>query len=119
MANTEPYRAVSLTLDEQINGLNKAAELLWPRVCDVKQSNRQLAEFIDYMRDRSNNRVRNNERLLHLIFHLAGFDKSRYDAKFSEFTAEELRSLILAINQFKAVAAILPAKLILPKLISH
>ncbi|CAM4070382.1 DUF5347 family protein [Xenorhabdus thuongxuanensis] len=121
MANTEPYRAVSLTLDEKINGFNKTAEMLNPHISDIEKSNSQLADFIEYMRDRTNNRIRNNERLLHLIFHLAGFDKSRYNAEFSEFTEQEVRSLILAMNQFKGVASIIPTKLVLPKqkLISH
>ncbi|KLU15552.1 MULTISPECIES: DUF5347 family protein [Xenorhabdus] len=119
MANTEPYRAVSLTLDEQINGLNKTAELLAPIVCDIKKSNSQLADFIECMRDRTNNRVMNNEKLLHVMFYLAGFDKSRYNTKVSEFTEEEIRSLIMVMNQFKAVAERIPSKLVMPNLIEH
>ncbi|WP_338803345.1 DUF5347 family protein [Xenorhabdus griffiniae] len=119
MANTEPYRAVSLTLDEKINGLNKTAEMLAPRVYDIKKSNSQLADFMAYMRDRTNNRVRNNEQVLHFIFHLAGFDKSRYNVKFNELTQSELRSLVAAMNQFKSVAEILPNKLVMPNLIEH
>ncbi|CDL86697.1 Phage-related protein (fragment) [Xenorhabdus cabanillasii JM26] len=71
------------------------------------------------MRDRSNNRIRNNERVLHLIFHLAGFDKSQFNNELKDFTPEEQRSLISAIHQFKAVAAELPDKLVMPELISH
>ncbi|PHM73689.1 DUF5347 family protein [Xenorhabdus kozodoii] len=118
MANTEPCRAVALTLDEKIDGLNKSAALRAKFFVD-KNSNSQLADFIETMRDRTNNRVRNNERMLHLIFHLAGIDKSRFDIRFNEFTPDEIRSLILAINQLKALASILPDKLILPELISH
>ncbi|OKP03906.1 DUF5347 family protein [Xenorhabdus eapokensis] len=119
MANTEPCRAVSLTLDEKIKGLNKTAELLAPIVYDIKKSNSQLADFIASMRDRTNNRVMNNEKLLHAMFYLAGFDKSRYNAKFSEFTEAEIRSLIRVINQFKTVAKELPNKLVMPNLIEH
>ncbi|CAM3291595.1 DUF5347 domain-containing protein [Xenorhabdus nematophila] len=116
MANTESCRAVVLTLDERIDGLNAAAELRHKVFSD---DNSELAEFMEYMRDRTNNRVRNNERILHLIFHLAGFDKSRYDVKFNELTKNEQRALILAMNQFKAVASILPAKLVLSALMTH
>ncbi|KGM27593.1 hypothetical protein KS18_14185 [Photorhabdus luminescens] len=115
MANTEPCRAVVLTLDEKIDGLNKTSEARNRYFCDDKENNNKLDDFIETMRDRTNNRVRNNERVLHLIFHLAGFDKERYHVKFKELTIEERRSLILAINQLRAVASILPDKLALPK----
>ncbi|WP_338804825.1 DUF5347 family protein [Xenorhabdus griffiniae] len=116
MANTEPYRAVSMTLDEKIDGLNKSAEL---RAKYFSDDNRELAEMIEYLRDRTNNRTRNNEQLLHLIFNLAGFDKSRYEVKFHQLTNNEQRSLILAMNQLKALASILPDKLVMPELITH
>ncbi|MDC9588573.1 DUF5347 family protein [Xenorhabdus sp. XENO-10] len=122
MANTEPFRAVSQTVDERIDGMNhtaKAHAIIFKKSKKSGELNSQLADFIDMMRDRSNNRIRNNERVLHLIFHLAGFDKSQFNNKLKDFTVEEQRSLISAIHQFKAVAAELPDKLIMPELISH
>ncbi|PHM36187.1 Phage-related protein [Xenorhabdus mauleonii] len=118
MANTEPCRAVSLELNEKIYGINKTTELR-RHFNYGKKSNNQLAEFIKTMRDPTYNREQNNKKLLHSIFHLAGFDESRYDVKFNELTLEEERSLVLVLNQIKGMVTILPNKLVLPELPPH
>ncbi|CDL83859.1 DUF5347 family protein [Xenorhabdus szentirmaii] len=106
MANTEPYRAVILTLDEKIDGMLNTAQIK-NRV--LKQnSDKAIAEFIKNMRDRTNNRSRNNERVLHSILHLAGFPKSKYGTPYESFTYDEKKAFIEAIIQFKAVASLMP-----------
>ncbi|WFQ80024.1 DUF5347 family protein [Xenorhabdus sp. SF857] len=120
MANTESHRAISLTLDEKIRGMNKTAEFLSGHFDnDGLRTDKQLADFLDYMRDRTNNRVWNNERFLHMMFHMAGFDKSRYHIGINEFTPEEKKSFIFILHQCQAICSVLPNKLVIPKLTPH
>ncbi|PHM65705.1 Phage-related protein [Xenorhabdus stockiae] len=109
MANTESHRAVVLTLDERIDGMCQVAKTRASVFSgSVSASDKAIAEFIKNMRDRTNNRKRNNKKLLHVLFHLAGLPKSRYDAQYEDFTLDERHSLIEAFMQYKAVAAIMP-----------
>ncbi|MBD2786619.1 DUF5347 family protein [Xenorhabdus sp. DI] len=107
MANTEPYRAVSLTIDEKIQGMLHTAKT--KRDYLKQDSDKAIAEFIKDMRDRTNNRVRNNESVLHFIFHQAGFPESRYSAPYDSFTYDEKRAFKEAMIQFKAVVSQMPS----------
>ncbi|MDX7987683.1 hypothetical protein FE392_10110 [Xenorhabdus sp. 12] len=106
MANTEPYRAVILTLDEKIDGMLHTAHV--KSHVFKRDSDKAITEFIKNMRDRTNNRTRNNERVLHYIFHLAGFPKSKYDTPYESFTYDEKKAFIEAMFQFKAAVSYMP-----------
>ncbi|CDG96499.1 Phage-related protein [Xenorhabdus bovienii str. puntauvense] len=108
MANTEPYRAVPLTLDEKIDGMYHTAQIKGAFFDSVSNSDKAISEFIKNMRDRTNNRKRNNKKLLHGLFHLAGLPKSRYESQYEDFTSDERRSLKEAMIQLQAAVSWMP-----------
>ncbi|WP_426578392.1 DUF5347 family protein [Xenorhabdus stockiae] len=111
MINTKPYRSLSYTLDWRIDSGCKAIskKRCFPNF--ESASDKTISKFIKNMRDPINNRKRNNEMLLHVIFNLAGFPESKHDAQYEDLTKEEKRSLIEAMIQYKAVADYMPGLL--------
>jgi hypothetical protein len=108
MTNTKLYRTLVYTLDKRIdfrcNAVRKKRCI--PNI--ESASDKAMAKFIKNMRDPANNQKRNNEMLLHVIFNLAGFPESKYNAQYEDLTKEEKQSLIEAMVQYKAVADYMP-----------
>ncbi|CDG86488.1 DUF5347 family protein [Xenorhabdus bovienii] len=108
MANTESHSAVVLTLDEKIDGMCHTAQIKGTFFDSVSNSDKAISEFIKNMRDRTNNRKRNNKKLLHGLFHLAGLPESRYESQYEDFTSDERRSLKEAMIQLQAAVSWMP-----------
>ncbi|CDH23533.1 DUF5347 family protein [Xenorhabdus nematophila] len=108
MANTEYHSAVVLTLDEKIDGMCHTAQIKGTVFVSVSNSDKAISEFIKNMRDRTNNRKRNNKKLLHGLFDLAGLPESRYESQYEDFTSDERRSLKEAMIQLQAFMSWIP-----------
>lgn len=109
-------RQVSYSLDEKINGLNCTAKvrgkLFDKKDCvNGKKINAGMNIFLKEMRSMSNNRERDNGRVLSAIFFLAEIDKTKHSVEFDELSEDEQIRLIEAINQIKAVTSIFPTDL--------
>ncbi|HGY2835152.1 TPA: DUF5347 family protein [Morganella morganii] len=109
-------RAVIYSLDEKINGLNRAAKVrgkLFENKDHIngKKINHGMDVFLKEMRCSSNNRERENKRVLSAIFFLAEIEKQKHELDFCELNEDEQLRLIEAINQIKAVASIFPTDL--------
>ncbi|PHM38561.1 DUF5347 family protein [Xenorhabdus innexi] len=111
MANTESYRSLVYTLDRRIDFRFNYVRRMRSSHHFESSSDRRIAKFIKNMRDPDNNQKRNNERLLHVIFNLAGFPESKYHAQYEDLTKEEKNSLIEAMVQYKTVADAMPGLL--------
>jgi hypothetical protein len=112
MANTEPARAIPLSIAERTDGLNHIAML---RVKHFKtNSEKEMCRFIDDMRDKIDDDYHKNMRVLSAIFELADIDKERHHLKFNELTIDEKERLIKAMNKLRAVVSLFPKNLILP-----
>ncbi|MGO2307133.1 MAG: DUF5347 family protein [Providencia sp.] len=108
-ANIKLYQNQGVTLDSRVNGLNQAAKLRTSVFHSDKSNpdNRELIGFIEYLR-------LNDERVLNMIFYLAGIKSEQHHLGFDEFNKEEKQSIIIAINQIKALAALLPKHIAMP-----
>lgn len=109
-------RQVSYSLDEKINGLNRTAKvrgkLFDKKDCvNGKKINAGMNVFLKEIRSTSNNRERDNGRVLNAIFFLAEIDKTKHSLEFDELSEDEQIRLIEAINQMKAVTSIFPTDL--------
>lgn len=109
-------RVVSYSLDEKIDGMNRAAKVrgkLFENKDRIngKKINRGMDVFLKEMRCSSNNRERENKRVLSAIFFLAEIEKQKHELDFCELNEYEQLRLIEAINQIKAVASIFPTDL--------
>lgn len=109
-------RAVSYSLDEKIDGMNRAAKVrgaLFIKNGSIngKEINAGMTVFLKEMRCRTNNRARENSRVLSAIFFLAGIDKAKHDSDFKSLNEDEQIRLIEAMNQIKAVTSIFPTDL--------
>lgn len=76
-----------------------------------KPLNAGMEGFIKELRLQSNNKVRNNKRVLSMIFFLAEIEKEKHGFNFKQLTHDEQVRFIEAINQIKAVASIFPTDL--------
>ncbi|HBL6943165.1 TPA: DUF5347 domain-containing protein [Morganella morganii] len=105
-------RAVSMTIDEKIDGMNIAAKMR-ANLFQIqgKPLNAGMGDFMKELRSHSNNKVRNNNRVLSMIFFLAEIEKEKHGLKFEQLTHNEQVRFIEAINQIKAVASIFPTDL--------
>ena len=108
-ANIKLYQNQGVTLDSRVNGLNQAAKLRTSVFHSDKNNpdNRELIGFIEYLR-------LNDERVLNMIFYLAGIKNEQHHLGFDEFNKKEKQSIITAINQIKALAALLPKYIAMP-----
>ncbi len=108
-ANIRLYHNQGTTLDSRVNGLNQAAKLRTSVFHFDKSNpdNRELIGFIEYLR-------LNDERVLNMIFYLAGIKSDQHQLGFDEFNKEEKQSIITAINQIKALSALLPKHIAMP-----
>ncbi|HGJ5897326.1 DUF5347 family protein [Arsenophonus apicola] len=70
-----------------------------------------LQEFIDNMRDKFNEDASNNKKFLGMILYYAGINKNRHDCKYEEFTKDEIKLIVNAINIIKSGVAMFPKKL--------
>lgn len=105
-------RAVSMTIDEKIDGMNIAAKMR-ANLFQIqgKPLNAGMGDFMKELRSHSNNKVRNNNRVLSMIFFLAEIEKEKHSFKFEQLTHNEQVRFIEVINQIKAVASIFPTDL--------
>ncbi|MEI9534346.1 DUF5347 family protein [Moellerella wisconsensis] len=96
------------TLTERTAALNKAAELRTQLLqCrNEEPTNQQLSGFIDYLR-------KQDERMLNMIFHLANLSDKK-EKKFTDLNVDEQKRLITALNQIKALTALIPNQIIMP-----
>ncbi|HIE4542220.1 TPA: DUF5347 family protein [Providencia rettgeri] len=108
-ANIKLYQNQGATFENRVNGLNQAAKLRTSVFhCDEQNpDNRELAGFIEYLR-------LSDERMLNMIFYLAEIKSNQHHLGFDEFNKEEQQSIILAVNQIKALAALLPKHIAMP-----
>ncbi|AJC66880.1 MULTISPECIES: DUF5347 family protein [Dickeya] len=112
MANTEPARAIPLSIAERTDGLNHIAMLRGKHF--KTNSEKEMCRFIDDMRDKIDDDYHKNMRVLSAIFELADIDKERHHLKFNELTTDEKERLIKAMNKLRAVVSLFPKNLILP-----
>ncbi|WP_265524193.1 DUF5347 family protein [Providencia rustigianii] len=108
-ANIKLYQNQGATFESRINGLNQAAKLRTSVFhCDKQNpDNRELAGFIEYLR-------LSDVRMLNMIFYLAEIKSNQHHLGFDEFNKEEQQAIISAINQIKALAALLPKHIAMP-----
>ncbi|MEX6151289.1 DUF5347 family protein [Providencia hangzhouensis] len=108
-ANIKLYQNQGATFESRVNGLNQAAKLRTSVFhCDKQNpDNRELAGFIEYLR-------LSDVRMLNMIFYLAEIKSNQHHLGFDEFNKEEQQAIISAINQIKALAALLPKHIAMP-----
>ncbi|MGG7474974.1 DUF5347 family protein [Providencia sp. R1] len=108
-ANIKLYQNQGATFENRVNELNQAAKLRTSVFHCNKQNpdNRELAGFIEYLR-------LSNVRMLNMIFYLAEIKSNQHHLGFDEFNKEEQQAIISAINQIKALAALLPKHIAMP-----
>lgn len=108
-ANIKLYQNQEATFESRVNGLNQAAKLRTSVFhCDKQNpDNRELAGFIEYLR-------LSDVRILNMIFYLAEIKSNQHHLGFDEFNKEEQQAIISAINQIKALAALLPKHIAMP-----
>lgn len=105
-------RVASLSLDEKIDGMNTSARMRARLLdCQGKPLNAGMNDFMKELRLQSNNKVRNNSRVLSMIFFLAEIEKEKHSFNFEKLTHDEQMRFIEAINQIKAVTSIFPTDL--------
>ncbi|MBI6548886.1 DUF5347 domain-containing protein [Xenorhabdus lircayensis] len=104
-------RAIEMPFEMRVNGLNSVAKL---KAEVFKSDNKELALFVDEMRNKRNAHYADNKRFLAAIFYLARIPKERHELELHQFTREEMCNLIRAINLIKAASPLLPSKLSLP-----
>lgn len=104
----ERYSNDGGTLTERTAALNKAAELRTQLLqCrNEEPTNQQLSGFIDYLR-------KQDKRILDMIFHLANLSEKK-EMKFEELIISEQKQFINALNQIKALNALLPTNIVMP-----
>lgn len=113
MAITEIECVAPLNPGARLDGLNQIAQLRSQLWGDRKDKN-AVVRFIADMRDSTDGHYSDNKRALGAIFYLAEIPASRHDAEFNELTTAEKKSLIKAMNHFKAVVRLFPKKLYMP-----
>ncbi|BBG60515.1 DUF5347 family protein [Providencia rustigianii] len=108
-ANIKLYKNLGGTLSARVYGMNQAARLRTKIFHTNKGNpdNRELVGFIEYLR-------LNDERMLNMILYLAEIKNSKHHLSFDDFNKEEKQSIISAINQIKALAALLPKHIAMP-----
>ncbi|WP_272679462.1 DUF5347 family protein [Providencia sp. PROV032] len=96
------------TIEERTAALNRAAEMKTELLKCRKEepNNQQLSGFIDYLREQ-------DERILNMIFHLAKLSEKR-EMKFDDLNVDEQKQLITALNQIKALNALIPNQIAMP-----
>lgn len=108
-ANIKYYQSQGQTLAERTEGLNQAARLRTSIFHSNKENpdNRELNGFIEYLR-------LHDERVLSMIFYLAGIKSHQHQFTFDEFNKADKQSIIIAINQLKALSALIPKHIAMP-----
>lgn len=108
-AGIRDYCNEGLTLQERTDELNKASRLRTTLFHQDKSQpdNRELAQFIDYLR-------RHDERLVKMIFYLANIENEKHFLPFKELDKQQQQAIIQAINQLKALSALLPKHIAMP-----
>lgn len=108
-------RAIGYSINQKIDGLNKAAKLRgelfkYKDTVNGKKINQGLIDFIDELNDVTNNREnqRQNKRVIGLIYFLADIKKERHSLNYDQLEVDEQNRLVEAINQLKAINSILP-----------
>lgn len=112
MAITDKYATVPLTAGERVNGLNHVAALrsrYWG-----ESGWQEITEFITRMRDKRDPCYEDNNRALAALFFLARIPITRHESDVSALSIDEKRSLILAMNQLRAVVSLFPKRLSMP-----
>lgn len=109
LGNIKNYESTGQSLTERTEGLNQASRVRTSLFHLNKDNpdNRELAGFIEYLR-------LNDERALSMIFYLAGIKSNQHQLSFDAFNKEEKQLIITAINQIKALAALLPKNIAMP-----
>ncbi|MEQ4672200.1 DUF5347 family protein [Providencia manganoxydans] len=109
LGNIKNYESTGQSLAERTEGLNQASRVRTSLFHQNKDDpdNRELAGFIEYLR-------LNDERALSMIFYLSGIKSNQHQLSFDEFNKEEKQLIITAINQIKALAALLPKNIAMP-----
>lgn len=95
-------------IEERTAALNRAAEMKTELLKCRKEepNNQQLSGFIDYLREQ-------DERILNMIFHLAKLSEKR-EMRFDDLNVDEQKQLITALNQIKALNALIPNQIAMP-----
>ncbi|WP_297200197.1 DUF5347 family protein [uncultured Pluralibacter sp.] len=102
----------TLNLGQRTRGLDRITQLraeLW------HDDGRDLKKFFAAVRDRRDPLYDQNSRTLSALLFLAGIPVSRHALSPEAFSAEEKASLILAMNQFRAMVSLFPKRLALPR----
>lgn len=103
---------VPLSAGQRVDGLNHLAQIRGQLLhCHCEKD---LARFFADMRDKTDRHVATNMRVLTAILYLANIGRSRHDMAINQFTADEIRALIQAMNHLKAVVSLFPKRLTLP-----
>lgn len=102
----------TLNLGQRTCGLNQIAQL---RAEFWGDDGRALKTFFATVRDRRDPLYDQNSRALSALLFLAGIPTSRHALSLEAFSAEEKASLILAMNQFRAMVSLFPKRLTLPR----
>lgn len=111
MAIEADSATVPLKTSERLTGLNYVAELrakYWG--CNSKE----LECFIEKMREKHDPLYEDNIRALAAIFYLAKLPVARHELQFNSLTYDEKKSLITAMNHFRAVVSLFPKRLTMP-----
>ncbi|AJR01981.1 DUF5347 family protein [Hafnia paralvei] len=112
MANTEAARTVQINAGDRFKGLNHVAAIRGKLFGD--DGGKDLQRFILNMRDTTDACYLDNKRGLGAIFYLAKIPADRHDVEFSELTSAEIKALICAMNQLKAIVSLFPKCLAMP-----
>uniref|UniRef100_A0A3B0M4N1 Uncharacterized protein n=1 Tax=Arsenophonus endosymbiont of Trialeurodes vaporariorum TaxID=235567 RepID=A0A3B0M4N1_9GAMM len=98
LAGIRGYRNDGLSLQERTDELNKVDRLRTTLFHQDKTQpdNRELAQFIDYLRH-------HDERLVKMIFYLANIENEKHFLPFKELNKQQQQAIIQAINQLKAL----------------
>ncbi|OTA18600.1 Phage-related protein [Xenorhabdus beddingii] len=105
MANTEKEKFAQMNLGQRLEGLNHLSRI---RATYWSNDEKELKRFLADMRDKRDSHYEENRRALSAIFYLANIPRSRHDSELNQFTQEEKKALIKAMNHIKVVVSQFP-----------